>query len=43
MKTYTFWSWVVENGTKVHKEFVVQADSWSQARTKMSEAIKAYQ
>lgn len=40
MKTYKFYRWVMENGSRVYKEFVFTAASWSIARKMMSDAMK---
>lgn len=43
MKTFTFWRWVIENGSKIYKEFTFSANGWTEARRMMSEAMKAHQ
>jgi len=41
MKTFTFHRWVVENGSRIYKEFTFTAPNWTAARQMMSDAMKA--
>lgn len=41
MKTFTFHRWVIENGTRIYKEFTFTAPNWTAARKMMSQAMKA--
>ena len=41
MKTFKFYRWVVENGSRIYKEYVFTAASWTEARRMMSDSVKA--